>query len=582
MKIKRRVICDDVPLLEGIHPILSQIYAARGVRCQTDLEKDLKHLPAFDSLKGIQAAVVGIAKALQDNAHIMIIGDFDADGATSTALAVSALKAMGATNVSFLVPNRFLYGYGLTPELVDFAARSQPDLLITVDNGITSVSGVEKARALGIDVIITDHHLPGDELPQAAAIVNPNQHGDVFPSKCLAGVGVIFYVMLALRRHLQDSGFFEKHHIQVPNMAQFLDLVALGTVADVVPLDHLNRILVEQGLKRMRYGQTRPGILELIAISGKSYDALKSSDLGFSIGPRLNAAGRLDDMRIGILCLLSEDRNQAKELAYQLDSLNEERRHIEQTMRFEALEALQSLSGKLKQRHLPVGLCLLDNQWHQGVIGILAGRLKEIYHRPVFIFARVSDSELKGSGRSVQGVNIRDILAEIDTYHPGLMNKFGGHAMAAGVSLDPRHFSLFQAAFEKTLSKYLSIDACQGELLVDGKLDTQDLSLSFAQLIADSGPWGQQFPEPLFEGEFDIVEQRLVGKKHLKLILRPIQNSKLLDAIAFNINPDEWPNQRVRRLRIVYALDINIYQSIARLQLIVHHFEPVLLHAELL
>ncbi len=475
VQIKKRAVPQDLSHLASLHPLLRRIYAARGVRHLQDIDTDLKRLLPFDSLMGIDKAVRRIEQALREKQHIMIISDFDADGATSTAVAVSALKTMGAGHVTFLVPNRFIYGYGLTPPLVDLAAKSNPNLLITVDNGISSIEGVAHANSLGMDVLITDHHLPGEQLPDAYAIVNPNQVGDEFPSKCMAGVGVIFYVMLALRRHLQDAGWFIEKQIDCPNMAQFLDLVALGTFADVVPLDSHNRILIAQGIRRIRQGLVRPGIQALIEVALKTMRHLRASDLGFAIAPRLNAAGRLDDMSVGISCLLSETFEEAHTLAAQLDQLNNERRLIEQDMRLEANQALHAITQQFNHTHLPAVLCLKDPSWHQGVIGILAGRLKEMHHRPVFIFAEVSDTELKGSGRSVSEVNIRDVLAQLNQDHPTLINKFGGHAMAAGVSLHPAQFDAFKKYFEIEVAKHLSPEKCQGELWVDVRLGPRGL-----------------------------------------------------------------------------------------------------------
>jgi single-stranded-DNA-specific exonuclease len=539
------------------------------------LERQLSALHPYSELKQIDVATTRIAQALIEGEHIIIIGDFDADGATSTALAVSALRRMVAKQVSFLVPNRFVFGYGLTKALVDEASKSQPQLIITVDNGISSLEGVSHAHSMGIEVVITDHHLAGDALPEACAIVNPNQPGDLFPSKALAGVGVIFYVMLALRRHLTQSGWFENQGIEVPNMAQYLDLVALGTVADVVPLDQNNRILVHQGLMRMRQGMARPGIQALMEVSGREHTRLRSSDLGFALAPRLNAAGRLDDMSIGIACLLSDCVETAKSLAMQLDTLNDERRVIEAGMKIQAFAALQSLSAQLKEAQLPAGLCLQDESWHQGVIGILAGRLKEVYHRPVIVFAKVSESELKGSARSVHDVNIRDVLAQINQDHPDLIMKFGGHAMAAGISIHPSYFNQFQTCFAEEVGKLLPIERCRGEILTDGFLKSEELTLSTANMIDEAGPWGQMFPEPIFEGVFYIVQSRIVGQKHLKLTLKPVDGEQYIDAIAFNVNVEVWPNHRASCLHAVYALERNVYQQISRLQLVISHMEVV-------
>lgn len=571
--IKRRTIPELMPQLGLTSPLLERIYAARGITAASTLETQLSSLLPFTELKDIHLATARIEAALRAQEHIMIIGDFDADGATSTALAVAALKAMGAKQVSFLVPNRFVFGYGLTPPLVDLAKDTEPKLIITVDNGISSIEGVSHAKKLNIDVLITDHHLAGETLPEACAIVNPNQPGDHFPSKALAGVGVIFYVMLALRRHLQASGWFEQNALEVPNMAQFLDLVALGTVADVVPLDQNNRILVHQGVKRIQQGFARPGIQALIEIASRDPKRLRPSDLGYAIAPRLNAAGRLDDMSLGISCLLSESYAIAKPLVMQLDMLNEERRLIEHDMKIQAFSALDALKTHLKEEHLPAGICLMDPAWHQGVIGILAGRLKEVYHRPVIVFAQVSDTEMKGSARSVNELNIRDVLAQINQDNPGLITKFGGHAMAAGVSLTPEAFLKFKHCFAEEVAKHLPLERCKGEIWTDGPLHAHELTLDTAKLLETAGPWGSQFPEPMFEGKFQIVQQRIVGQKHLKLTLKPLDTEQYIDAIAFNVNLESWPNHRARSLFAVYTLDLNVYQQVTRLQLIVQHLE---------
>jgi single-stranded-DNA-specific exonuclease len=571
-----------MPNLGLTSPLLERIFAARGITTASTLENQLSALLPFSELKDIHLATARIEQALRAQEHIMIIGDFDADGATSTALAVSALKAMGAQHVSFLVPNRFVFGYGLTPPLVDLAKETDPKLIITVDNGISSIEGVSHARALNIDVLITDHHLAGESLPEACAIVNPNQPGDLFLSKALAGVGVIFYVMLALRRHLQDAGWFEQEKLEVPNMAQFLDLVALGTFADVVPLDQNNRILVHQGMKRIQQGLARPGIQALIEIAGRVQKSLRPADLGYAIAPRLNAAGRLDDMSLGISCLLSESYAIAKPLVVQLDALNDERRLIEHDMKIQAFAALDSLKTQLKEEDLPAGLCLMDPTWHQGVIGILAGRLKEVYHRPVIVFAQVSETEMKGSARSVSELNIRDVLAQINQDNPGLITKFGGHAMAAGISFNPDSFLKFKQCFAEEVAKHLPIERCKGEIWTDGPLASHELTLDTARLLEEAGPWGSQFPDPVFEGEFHIIQQRIVGQKHLKLTLKPLDGEQYIDAIAFNVNLNHWPNHRARSLYAVYTLDLNVYQQITRLQLIVQFLEAVQVPVEMM
>lgn len=568
MQIKRRTLTEPVSLNQG--SLLQRIYAARGILHDSQLDKRLQTLLPFHTLTDIDKASARLELAVRKQQRILVIGDFDADGATSTAVAVAALRAMGAKHAEFLVSNRFEFGYGLTPGIIGIAQKWHPDLIITVDNGISSHDGVHAANEAGIDVLVTDHHLPPEVLPNACAIVNPNQQGDVFPSKSIAGVGVIFYVMLALRRQLVDSGWFVSQGLTEPNMAQFLDLVALGTVADVVALDQNNRILVRQGLSRIRQGLCRPGIRALIDIAGRQCETLRESDLGFAVAPRLNAAGRLDDMALGIECLLCADPVKAKMLAQHLDELNQERRTIETEMKEQALLAVNRLTNKLENNHyLPLGLCLMDDSWHQGVIGILAGRLKERFHRPVIAFAAVNATELKGSARSVPGLNIRDVLAAIDLHHPGLILKFGGHAMAAGLSLQPQSFSAFQQAFVEEVSRHLDISQCEGTILTDGSLHPTEMTMETAVLLQDGGPWGQQFPEPCFDDIFEILDQRLVGQHHLKLSLLREEGGEAIDAIAFNIDPAHWPNHRAAKIHVAYKLGINTYQKRSRLQLMV-------------
>lgn len=552
----------DIPTL------LQRIYAARGVTSEKELERTLNRLPHPQALRGLDAALELLEQALRGQQRVLIVGDFDADGATSTALSMLALHAMGFQQVDFIVPNRFEYGYGLTPEIVELAKQSQPDLIITVDNGISSISGVAAAKAAGIKVLITDHHLPGAQLPEADAIVNPNQHGCEFPSKNLAGVGVVFYLMSALRGRLRDGGWFAENNIPEPNMADWLDLVALGTVADVVPLDATNRILVHQGLQRIRAGKTRPGIQALLDLSGRDRQRLVSADLGFAIGPRLNAAGRLDDMSIGIQCLLETDPYLAREYAVQLDELNRDRRVIEADMQREALVALEQLN--LDEQQLPWGLCLFDADWHQGVVGLLASRIKDRVHRPVIAFADAGNGEFKGSARSIPGLHIRDALDAVASRHPELISKFGGHAMAAGLSLPGERYWDFVAAFDDEVRRQLSPTDLEAEILTDGTLDITELNIDTAQLLRESGPWGQHFPEPLFEGEFYIVQQRIVGEKHLKLLLALDESKQqLIDAIAFNVDTEQWPNPAAEKVQLVYKLDINLWQGRESVQLMV-------------
>jgi single-stranded-DNA-specific exonuclease len=556
----------------SVPPLLQRIYAARGSENDRALARTLHGLPGPDGLLGIDEAVVLLEQAINEQQSVLIIGDFDADGATSTALTLLALRAMGFSRVSYIVPNRFEYGYGLTPEIVELAKQQTPDLIITVDNGISSISGVEAAKAAGIKVLITDHHLPGAQLPEADAIVNPNQHGCEFPGKNLAGVGVVFYLMSALRKRLRERGWFAAQQRVEPNMAEWLDLVALGTVADVVTLDTINRILVYQGLQRIRAGKSRPGIQALLDLAGRDCSRLVASDLGFAIGPRLNAAGRLDDMSIGIQCLLETDPYLAREYALQLDELNRDRRVIEADMQREALVALEQLH--LDEQQLPWGLCLFDANWHQGVVGLLASRIKDRVHRPVIVFADADNGEYKGSARSIKGLHIRDALDAVASRHPGLISKFGGHAMAAGLSIAKDHYPAFVDAFDAEVRRLLTPADLEAEILTDGVLNPDQLSIDTAQLLREAGPWGQHFPEPLFEGEFHVVQQRIVGEKHLKLVLATdASKNQLIDAIAFNVDTDRWPNPAVDKVQLVYKLDINLWRGRESIQLLVEHLD---------
>lgn len=552
-------------------PLLQRVYAGRQVCTPQELENNLEHLQRPAALMGIDRAVDLLVSALEKRERLLVVGDFDADGATSSALMVSALRAMGAANVDYLVPNRFEFGYGLTPEIVDVAATRSPDLIVTVDNGISSLEGVEAARRRGIRVLITDHHLPGERLPDAEAIVNPNQPDDPFASKALAGVGVAFYVMLALRARLVSSDWFKRNRLEKPNLAAYLDLVALGTVADLVPLDRNNRILVQQGLQRIRAGHCRPGIKALLEVAGRNPRRVVAADFGFAVGPRLNAAGRLDDMSEGIECLLCEDAARARQLAGRLDGLNRERREIEADMKRQAVRAVEQL--QLDGEHLPLGLCLYDADWHQGVIGILASRLKEKFHRPVIAFAQAGENELKGSARSIPGLHIRDTLDAVAARHPQLLQKFGGHAMAAGLSLTQQCLPAFEAAFQEELRSRLDAEALNGVLESDGELTDQDFSLEVAELLRNAGPWGQGFPEPLFDGVFTVVSRRIVGEAHWKLSVRPQATERVIDAIAFN-QAEHQPAQG-QQWRLVYRLDSNEYRGSLNLQLMVEHMEKL-------
>ncbi|MEH6595882.1 MAG: single-stranded-DNA-specific exonuclease RecJ [Colwellia polaris] len=575
-EIIRRDQVSDEHLPDSLHPIIRQIYARRGVTSKEQLELTASHLCAVDTLKGLPEACALLYQALKDKKNITIIGDFDADGATSTALMMEALQMLGSTNHHFLVPNRFKYGYGLTPEIVDIAASQGAQVLVTVDNGISCMAGVKRAKDLGLQVIVTDHHLPGADTPPADAIVNPNQRGCNFASKSLAGVGVAFYFMLALRKYLREQQWFEAQGFEEPNIAQLLDLVALGTVADVVSLDANNRILVEQGLKRIRAGATRPGIQALIEIAGKSQQKLVASDFGFALGPRINAAGRLDDMAFGINCLLAKDLSTARVMAADLDDLNKARREIEQGMQIEAEQVLASL--KFSEDNLPNGISLFHSDWHQGVIGIVAGRLKEKYHRPSIVFAKgnddldeqsaaVNSAEIKGSARSIPGLHIRDLLEYIDSQHPGIIIKFGGHAMAAGLSIAADKFQQFSTLFEKYAKQWLSKEALTGTISSDGELLTSDITLTFAQVLREAGPWGQNFPEPVFDDTFTLVQQRIVGEKHLKLVVE--KDQQIFDAIAFNVDIKRWPDHQAKQVKLAYRLDINEFRGKQTVQLMV-------------
>ncbi len=567
--LKRREVSVSDAGLSELPKLLARVYAAREVDDVEQLKYTLDKLLPYQSLSNIIPAVERIATAVTEQQHILMVGDYDADGATSTAVAIRGFKMCGHPNVSYLVPNRFEYGYGLTPELVA-AAQAQgikADLVITVDNGISNHDGVDAMNQTGADVIVTDHHLPGETLPNAYAIVNPNLDNDPFPSKSLAGVGVMFYVMIALRQHLQEQGWFEQKNIPKPNLASLLDLVALGTVADVVPLDHNNRILVEQGLRRIRSGTAAVGLLELLRVAKKDVERVTALDLGFAAGPRLNAAGRLEDMAIGIECLLTDDQTQANAIAQNLNALNLERREIESTMQEQAeaiLKQQQDLDAQDK-----LSICLYDSEWHQGVVGIVASRMKEKVNRPVFVFADENDDFIKGSARSIPGIHIRDVLQRVDANHPDLIIKYGGHAMAAGLSLLPENLDRFEAALEIAVNEMTTPDVFQAVVLSDGELSTNDLSLDTAATLRAGGPWGQKFPEPVFDGEFNVVSSRLLQGKYFKLVVTPLtMPEQYLDAIAFRCNPEKLPDQG-QTIHIAYKLDVNHYQGRDSLQLMV-------------
>jgi single-stranded-DNA-specific exonuclease len=574
--IKRRSVdLSQARFQTPLPPILERIYLARGIVDDELLQMRLDRLQNPAAFKGMNEAIDILVDAFYQQQSVLIIGDFDADGATSCALSVLALRAMGLQKIDYLVPNRFEYGYGLTPEIVAVAAGRKPDILITVDNGISSIDGVAAARARGMKVIVTDHHLPGEQLPEADAIVNPNQNDCEFPSKNLAGVGVIFYVMTRLRTALREKGWFRSKAIPEPNLADYLDLVAVGTVADVVPLDFNNRVLVHQGLQRLRAGKGRLGIMALLEVAGRRHHTLVAADLGFVVGPRLNAAGRLDDISLGIQCLLCDSASLAREMALELDDLNRDRKTIESGMQQEALKSLQELR-LAEAAELPWGLCLYDANWHQGVIGILASRIKDRVHRPVIAFADADKGEIKGSARSIEGLHIRDALSEVAARAPGLLTKFGGHAMAAGLSIAKDKLHEFQRVFDVVVRQKLDAADLQAQLLSDGQLSEDELSLTLAQVLRGAGPWGQHFPEPLFDGEFCLLEQRLVGEKHLKMLVSCSEGSQILfDAIAFNVDLNQWPNQNAQKVHLAYRLDVNEFRGRTNLQLVVDHLEAI-------
>ena len=553
---------------------MKRVLLARGVSTSEELNTDLSGLHSPLSMLGMSAAVELLQGAITKSQKILILGDYDADGATSCALAVRALQAMGAIDVDFLVPDRFKFGYGLSPEIVDVAAQRKPDLLITVDNGISSVEGVERAKTLGMQVIITDHHLPGEHLPAADAIINPNQPGCEFPTKCLAGVGVLFHLMAALRSYLREQGWFEQQKISEPNLAQWLDIVALGTVADLVPLDQTNRLLVSQGLKRIRSGRGNPGVRALLDVAGKDWQHTRSSDLGFTVGPRINAAGRLEDISLGIQCLLTEDESEARRIASQLHQLNLDRRSIEQQMRQEAETALTVLD--LNSEELPWGLCLYQEDWHSGVVGLIASRIKDKWHRPTIVFAgEEQGDQLKGSGRSINGLHIRDALEAVSTQNPGLILQFGGHAMAAGLTLSKANYAKFSEAFDAEVRNRLDASALSEKVLTDGELPADQIGLDSAKLIESISPWGQAFPEPLFEGEFEVEDVRILKESHLKLRLRSKGAVNAIEAIWFSV-PSEYLNLRQGQAGLfVYRLAINRFRGRETEQLMIEQFRPI-------
>ncbi|MEH0666878.1 single-stranded-DNA-specific exonuclease RecJ [Vibrio scophthalmi] len=576
IEIQRRPEADITLLPESIDPLLRRIYINRGIQSVEQLETTARALHSYQKLHGIEAAVSLLFEAIRLNQRIIVVGDFDADGATSSALSVLALRMLGSSNVDYLVPNRFEDGYGLSPEVVDQAIELGAQVIMTVDNGVSSIEGVRYAKQQGLTVLVTDHHLPGHELPEVDAMVNPNLDECAFPSKALAGVGVAFYLMMALCVHMRKAGWFAEQGMAEPKLMELIDLVALGTVADVVPLDENNRILVHQGLQRIRAGKARPGIQALIEVAKRDAKRLVASDFGFALGPRINAAGRLDDMSFGVELLMSNNIHAARRMASELDGLNQTRKEIEEGMKQEAMAFCERLQfGEGSQ--LPYGLVLFQRDWHQGVIGILASRIKEQFHRPVIAFADGGDGAIKGSCRSIPGLHMRDALDRIDTQHPGLIKKFGGHAMAAGLTIMEKDFERFATLFNQTVEQELDEAALKGVILSDGELRPEEFSMHTAHVLRSGGPWGQAFPEPIFDGEFMVLHQKLVAEKHLKLMLEPLYRGHptglTIDAIAFNVDLRRWPDASAKTVHLAYRLDINEFRGNQSLQLMVDYIE---------
>ncbi|MFB1075891.1 single-stranded-DNA-specific exonuclease RecJ [Vibrio diabolicus] len=576
IEIQRRPEPDLSLIPDSIPPILKRIYINRGITDPAQLETSARGLHSYQKLGGIEQAVELLFQAIKEQKRIIVVGDFDADGATSSALSVLALRMLGSHNVDYLVPNRFEDGYGLSPEVVDQALELGAEMIMTVDNGVSSIEGVRYAKENGITVLVTDHHLPGQVLPDVDAMVNPNLESCHFPSKALAGVGVAFYLMMALCVHMRKHNWFAEQGMQEPKLMELIDLVALGTVADVVPLDENNRILVHQGLQRIRAGKARPGIQALIEVAKRDARRLVASDFGFALGPRINAAGRLDDMSFGVELLMCNNIHAARRMASELDGLNQTRKEIEEGMKQEAMafcERLQFGEGS----ELPYGLALFQRDWHQGVIGILASRIKEKFHRPVIAFADGGEGTIKGSCRSIPGLHMRDALDFIDTQNPGLIIKFGGHAMAAGLTIKEQDFERFSRLFDEVVKKELDEAALKGVIMSDGELKPEEFSMHVAEQLRSGGPFGQAFPEPIFDGEFKVLHQKLVGEKHLKLMLEPLYKGHptnvMIDGIAFNVDLRRWPDASVKTVRLAYKLDVNEFRGNQSLQLMIDHIE---------
>lgn len=576
IEIQRRPEPDLSLLPDSIPAILKRIYINRGITDVAQLETSARGLHSYQQLGGIDKAVELLFQAIDEKKRIIVVGDFDADGATSSALSVLALRMLGSNNVDYLVPNRFEDGYGLSPEVVDQALELGAEMIMTVDNGVSSIEGVRYAKENGITVLVTDHHLPGQVLPDVDAMVNPNLDSCAFPSKALAGVGVAFYLMMALCVYMRKQNWFAQQGMQEPKLMELIDLVALGTVADVVPLDENNRILVHQGLQRIRAGKARPGIQALIEVAKRDARRLVASDFGFALGPRINAAGRLDDMSFGVELLMCNNIHAARRMASELDGLNQTRKEIEEGMKQEAMAFCERLQFG-ENSELPYGLSLFQRDWHQGVIGILASRIKEKFHRPVIAFADGGEGTIKGSCRSIPGLHMRDALDFIDTQNPGLIIKFGGHAMAAGLTIKEQDFERFSRLFDDVVKKELDEAALKGVIMSDGELKPEEFSMHVAEQLRSGGPFGQAFPEPIFDGEFKVLHQKLVGEKHLKLMLEPLYKGHptnvMIDGIAFNVDLRRWPDASVKTVRLAYKLDVNEFRGNQSLQLMIDHIE---------
>ncbi|HDM8222291.1 TPA: single-stranded-DNA-specific exonuclease RecJ [Vibrio campbellii] len=576
IEIQRRPEPDLSLLPDSIPAILKRIYINRGITDVAQLETSVRGLHSYQQLGGIDKAVELLFQAIDKKKRIIVVGDFDADGATSSALSMLALRMLGSNNVDYLVPNRFEDGYGLSPEVVDQALELGAEMIMTVDNGVSSIEGVRYAKENGITVLVTDHHLPGQVLPDVDAMVNPNLDSCAFPSKALAGVGVAFYLMMALCVHMRKQNWFAQQGMQEPKLMELIDLVALGTVADVVPLDENNRILVHQGLQRIRAGKARPGIQALIEVAKRDARRLVASDFGFALGPRINAAGRLDDMSFGVELLMSNNIHAARRMASELDGLNQTRKEIEEGMKQEAMAFCERLQFG-ENSELPYGLALFQRDWHQGVIGILASRIKEKFHRPVIAFADGGEGTIKGSCRSIPGLHMRDALDFIDTQNPGLIIKFGGHAMAAGLTIKEQDFERFSRLFDEVVKKELDEAALKGVIMSDGELKPEEFSMHVAEQLRSGGPFGQAFPEPIFDGEFKVLHQKLVGEKHLKLMLEPLYKGHptnvMIDGIAFNVDLRRWPDASVKTVRLAYKLDVNEFRGNQSLQLMIDLIE---------